>query len=43
MRLEVEEQLQKMVQVKENFNGTYQKLKFLNKFYLYSSLSKHAE
>lgn len=32
-----------MVKVKENYDGTYQKLKFLNKFYLYSSLSKHAE
>ena len=32
-----------MVKTKENYSGTYQKLKFLNKFYLYSSLSKHAE
>lgn len=32
-----------MVEVKENYNGTYQKLKFLNKFYLYSSLTKHCE
>lgn len=32
-----------MVEVKENYNGTYQKLKFLNKFSLYSGLSKHAE
>ena len=43
MRMEVEEKLQEMVKVKENFQGSYQKLKFLNKFYLYSSLSKHAE
>jgi hypothetical protein len=41
--MEVEEKLQEMVKVKENFQGTYQKLKVLNKFYLYSSLSKHAE
>lgn len=32
-----------MVEMKENFKGTYQKLKFLNKFFLYSGLSKHAE
>jgi hypothetical protein len=32
-----------MVKVKENYKGTYQKLKFLNKFYLYSGLSKHVE
>ncbi len=43
IREQVEEQLQKMVELKENFKGTYQKLKFLNKFYLYSGLSKHAE
>lgn len=43
MRMEVEEKLQEMVKVKENFQGTYKKLKFLNKFDLYSSLSKHAE
>lgn len=29
--------------MKENFKGTYQRLKFLNKFFLYSGLSKHAE
>jgi hypothetical protein len=29
--------------MKESFKGTYQRLKFLNKFYLYSGLSKHSE
>ena len=43
MRIEVEEKLQEMVKVKENYTGIYQKLKYLYKFYLYSSLSKHAE
>lgn len=43
IRDQVDEQLQKMVQMKENFKGTYQRLKFLNNFYLYSGLSKYAE
>lgn len=29
--------------MKETFKGTYQRLKFLNKFFLYSELSKHTE
>ena len=29
--------------MKETFKGTYQRLKFLNKFFLYSELSKHQE
>ena len=37
----VENELQKLVAIKENYKGTYQRLKFLNKFYLYSELSKH--
>lgn len=43
MRENVETQLQGLVQIKENFKGTYQRLKFLNKFFLYSGLSKHVE
>jgi hypothetical protein len=36
----VEEELEKMYNMKEEFKGTYQRLKFLNKFYLYSELTK---
>jgi hypothetical protein len=36
----VEEDLEKMYFLKEDYKGTYQRLKFLNKFYLYSELTK---
>ena len=32
-----------MVEVKENYKGTYSRLRFLNKFSLYSGLPKYAE
>jgi len=31
------------VDQKENFKGAYQKLKFLNKFYLYNGLHKYSD
>lgn len=37
----VEQDLERLVTMKEDYKGTYQRLKFLNKFYLYSELSKH--
>jgi hypothetical protein len=43
VRKSVEDKLQKMVEVKENYKGTYSRLRFLNKFSLYSGLPKYAE
>ena len=40
-RDDVESELQKLVYIKDNFKGTYQRLKFLNKFTLYNGLSRH--
>jgi len=39
-RQEVEESMDKLYFMKEEYKGTYQRLKFLNKFYLYSEITK---
>ncbi|CDW73574.1 tbc1 domain family member 2a-like [Stylonychia lemnae] len=39
----VQEELKKLVLTKDIFRGTYQRLKFMNKFYLYSGLQKMYE
>ncbi|CDW83987.1 tbc domain-containing protein [Stylonychia lemnae] len=36
----VEKELQKLVLVKDTYKGTYQRLKFLNKFYLYNGVQR---
>ena len=36
----VVDELQRLVQIKETYKGTYQRLKFLNKFFLYSGIQK---
>lgn len=39
-RKQVEDDCDNLMSLKEDYKGTYQRLKFLNKFYLYSELSK---
>ena len=42
-RPQVESELLKLVQNKDDVKGTYQRLKFMNKFYLYAGLQKMYE